>query len=152
MRIIVSLITLWIFIFSMGCQTNPVGTDTPLENIASPVSPPNQGDVTQMPTSIPRPSYTGLQALIEKAKADLAQRLAVSANEIGLVEATGVTWPDSSLGCPQKGMLYTQVLTPGYLILLEHAGTTFEYHASSRDYITTCENPSPPVPGSPGNT
>ena len=70
MRIIVSLITLWIFIFSMGCQTNPVGTDTPLENIASPVSPPNQGDVTQMPTSIPRPSYTGLQALIEKAKAE----------------------------------------------------------------------------------
>ena len=74
MRILISLITVCMLIFTVGCQTNSVG------NIASPVSPPNQGDVTQMPTSIPRPSYTGLQALIEKAKSDLAQRLAVSAN------------------------------------------------------------------------
>lgn len=152
MRIIVSLITVCMFIFSVGCQANSVGTETPLENIASPASPPDQGDITQMPSSIPTPSFAELQALIEKAKEHLAQRLAVSANEIDLVEATGVTWPDSSVGCPQKGMLYTQVLTPGYLILLEHGGNTFEYHASSRDYVTTCENPSPPVPGSPGNT
>ena len=104
-----------------------------------------------MPTS-PLPVDAGLQNLIEKARADLANRLTVSANEISLVEATSVTWPDSSLGCPQEGMVYTQVLTPGYLILLEQGGTTFEYHAGNRDTITTCENPSLPVPGSPGNT
>lgn len=104
-----------------------------------------------MPTS-PLPVDAGLQNLIEKARADLANRLTVSANEISLVEATSVTWPDSSLGCPQEGMVYTQVLTPGYLILLEQGGNTFEYHASSGDTIVTCDNPSPPVPGSPGNT
>jgi hypothetical protein len=140
------------FILEVGCQANSDGRETPLENIASPASPPDQGDLTQMPSPTTTPSLTGLNALIEKAKEHLAQRLAVSANEIGLVEATGVTWPDSSLGCPKKGMLYTQVLTPGYLILLEYGGNTFEYHASSRDYVTTCENPSPPVPGSPGST
>ena len=152
MHIVVSLITICMSIFSVGCQATPVDTETPLDNISSPVSPPNQGDITQMPSSTPTPSFPGLQALIEKAKEHLAQRLAVSTSEIGLIEATSVTWPDSSLGCPQAGMVYTQVLTPGYLILLEHGGTMFEYHASNRDSITTCENPSPPVPGSPGNT
>jgi hypothetical protein len=147
MRIAVGLVTTWIFIISVGCQANSITS----ESIASPVSPPSQGEITQMPTT-PLPVDAGLQNLIEKAKADLANRLAVSANEISLIEATSVTWPDSSLGCPQEGMVYTQVLTPGYLILLEHGGTAFEYHASSRDTIVTCDNPSPPVPGSPGNT
>ena len=147
MRIAVSLVTIWIFIISVGCQANQI---TP-ESIASPMPPPSQGEITQMPTS-PLPVDAGLSILIEKAKADLANRLTVSANEISLVEVTSVTWSDSSLGCPQEGMVYAQVLTPGYLILLEHGGTTFEYHASSRDSIVTCDNPSPPVPGSPGNT
>ena len=105
-----------------------------------------------MTPSLPIVTPSGLESLIEKAKEHLAQRLAVSTNEISLVEAKSVMWPDSSLGCPQEGMVYTQVLTPGYLILLEHGGHTYEYHASSRDYVTTCANPSPPMPGSPDNT
>ena len=149
MRFAVRLITLWSLVIGVGCQSNPITTS---ERITSPVPPPAQGDITQMPSSIPLPLDAKLQALVEKAKADLANRLAVSTNDIRLVEATGVTWPDSSLGCPQEGMVYTQVLTPGYLILLEQGGTTYEYHASSSDTIVTCDNPSPPVPGMPGNT
>ena len=148
MRFAVRLITLWTFISSVGCQANLI---TP-EIIDSPVPPVVQGDITQMPSSIPLPLDARLQSLVEKAKAHLANRLAVSTNKISLIEATSVTWPDSSLGCPQQGMVYTQVLTAGYLILLEQGGNTFEYHASSGDTIVTCDNPSPPVPGSPGNT
>ena len=29
-----------------------------------------------------------------------------------------VEWPDSSLGCPQQGRSYLQVITPGYLVSL----------------------------------
>lgn len=152
MRIVVSLITLWVFVLSVGCQANPVDTETPLENISSPVSPPTQGDTTQMTPSLPTPADGGLQSLIETAKADLAQRLAVSVNEIILVEATSVVWPDASLGCPQEGMAYAQVLTPGYLIRLESGNKEFEYHASKGTFITYCENPSPPIPGTPENT
>jgi hypothetical protein len=56
------------------------------------------------------------------------------------------------LGCPQKGMAYAEVLTPGYLILLEYGGTTYEYHASQGGTVVTCKNPSPPVLATPGNT
>ena len=150
MRIVVSLIIF--LIFTLGCQANSVGTENSSESVSTPVSPLTQESSTQMTPSLSTVTPSGLESLIEKAKEHLAQRLAVSTNEINLVEATSVTWPDSSLGCPQDGMVYAQVLTPGYLILLEHGGNRYEYHASSRDYVTTCENPSPPVPGSPGNT
>ena len=104
-----------------------------------------------MTPSLPGSSDPGLKNLVDKAMADLAQRLAVSAEEIVLLEATGVTWPDGSLGCPQEGMAYAQVLTPGYLIRLRSGDQEFEYHASRGTEVVYCENPMPPVEGTPGD-
>ena len=105
-----------------------------------------------MTPSLSPPADPGLQSLIEKAKADLSQRLSISADNIVVVEATSVIWPDSSLGCPQEGMAYAQVLTPGYLILLEYRDNKYEYHAGKDTSITYCESPTPPVSGTPENT
>ncbi|HEX5838414.1 MAG TPA: hypothetical protein VFY26_11335 [Anaerolineales bacterium] len=97
------------------------------------------------------PADPTLQHLIEAAKADLAQRLSVTATEIVLAEASSVVWPDGSLGCPKEGMQYAQVLTPGYLIRLQSEDRIFEYHASKGTTVIYCENPSPPVEGTPGD-
>jgi hypothetical protein len=110
----------------------------------------SQGDA-QMTPSLPAPGDAGLQSLIETAKEDLAQRLSLSVTQINLIEAKALTWPDSSLGCPQPGMAYTQILTPGYLILLEADRKVYEYHANRDTYVIFCKNPSPPVPGMPGD-
>lgn len=112
---------------------------------------PTEGNVIEMTATSPTPADPGLQNLIEKAKTDLAQRLAVPVNEILLLQAESVTWPDASLGCPQEGMLYAQVLTPGYLIRFQYGNQVFEYHAGTSTSIVYCENPSPPVPGTPGD-
>ncbi len=90
--------------------------------------------------------------LIEKAKEDLAQRLSIPTSDISLSDAKDVIWPDSSLGCPQEGMLYAQVLTPGYLIKLKYDEREFEYHTGRESSLTYCENPLPPVEGTPYNT
>lgn len=95
------------------------------------------------------PFSSGLENLIEKAREDLAQRLSIATKEISLVESREVVWPDASLGCPQPGMAYAEVLTPGYLILLEANNKEYEYHASRGTEIVYCENPNPPVPGTP---
>lgn len=105
---------------------------------------PTQGDNIQMTQSIP-----GLQGLIEKAKEDLAKRLSITVIEINVAEATEVIWPDSSLGCPQEGMAYAEVLTPGYLIMLEYANKQYEYYADKDSYVIFCTNPTPPLPGAP---
>jgi len=112
---------------------------------------PSQEHETQTNPSLPIPAVPGLQSLVERAKAALAQRLAVSVNEIILSEAASVVWPDSSLGCPEEGKTYSQVLTPGYLILLEHDGNKFEYHTNIHNYFFHCENPTPPILETPAN-
>jgi hypothetical protein len=119
-----------------------------LTPFADPLSaPPTQGDITPM-----IPSTFNLEKLITKATEDLAQRLAISSSQISLINATEVMWPNASLGCPQDGMVYADVLTPGYLLILGYNGNTFEYHTGRDSAISTCKDPSPPVQGVPWNT
>jgi hypothetical protein len=110
----------------------------------TPLYLPTQGNDSQM-----TPSAPALQNLIEKAKDDLTKRLSITATEINVAKAAEVTWPDSSLGCPQEGMLYAQILTPGYLILLEYANNLYEYHAGRGSAVIYCTNPTPPLPDTP---
>jgi len=98
------------------------------------------------------PSASGQESLIDIAKQDLAQRLAVPASDISVVDAREVTWSDGSLGCPQPGMMYAQVLTPGYLVKLVYDGREYEYHAGKDKALSLCKNPSPPVEGAPADT
>jgi hypothetical protein len=95
------------------------------------------------PTSLSS-SESNLQILIDKAKEDLAQHVSSSVAQINLVEATEVEWSDSSLDCPQPGMTYLQVITPGYRILLEVDGQEYEYHSNRDAYVVLCENRAPP--------
>jgi hypothetical protein len=92
---------------------------------------------TQPPSSGPS-TPTGP---VDQAKADLARRLAVPVAEVRLVSSTEVTWPDSSLGCPEPGMHYAQVLTNGTRIILSAAGKQYEYHSGPRRAPFLCENP-----------
>jgi hypothetical protein len=133
----------------VGCSqmitpNSPLGTKYVTETQEIPISP-TEGDATQMTPSLPTPADPGLQSLIEKAKEDLAQRLAISVTQSNLVEVAEIEWSDSSLGCPQPGMDYLQVITPGYLILLEVNAQTYEYHSNRDTYFVYCENQSPPI-------
>lgn len=71
----------------------------------------------------------GLQPYIDTAVADLAERLSIDAGQIAVSSATLKVWPDTSLGCPQPGMRYTQVPTDGALIVLTVDGKPYNYHA-----------------------
>lgn len=67
--------------------------------------------------------------LIDRAKAELAGTARVSAEQIEVVSVEQVEWSDSSLGCPKGGMMYAQVITPGYKIVLSAGGSTYEFHS-----------------------
>lgn len=90
------------------------------------------------PTSAP----TGAAAL---AAEDLADRLGVAVDVVEVTRVEEVTWRDASLGCPQPGMAYAQVLTNGTLVVLEVDGTTYEYHAGGPRAPFLCENPQAPL-------
>jgi len=124
----------------------PVTTFSPLATTTM------QGDSPTMPSIHSTPTISDLQSLIEKAKTDLAQRLSISIDQINGIEAKAVVWSNSSLGCPQPGMVYAEVLTPGYLILVNANGQDYEYHAGKGADIFYCESPLPPIDGVLDNT
>lgn len=113
---------------------------------------------TPMPTEDTRPRSPGAveqpamapaeQALAAPAIADLAARLGVSPDEITVVEATEVMWPDASLGCPAPDMMYAQVVTEGILVVLEVDGQTYEYHGRTPDDLFLC-GPDGPLSAAP---
>lgn len=68
----------------------------------------------------------GQQAL--EARKDLAQRLGVSAGEIRIASARARTWPDRSLGCPEKGVEYPEEPVKGFVLTLAHGQRRYTYH------------------------
>ncbi len=94
------------------------------EMMAEPIWPEGQGEAQGERAVGPA------AGLVAQAVADLAGRLAIAADAIQVRSVEAVEWPDASLGCPQPGMMYAQVITPGYRIVLEAAGRAYEYHSS----------------------
>ena len=103
---IVGLLTLSVLTACAALPTKPA---------FSPLSP--------LATPAPQPDHRDL------AVADLAARLSVNPAAITVQVVEPIEWPDASLGCPQPGMMYAQVVTPGYRIVLEVNGKSYEYHA-----------------------
>lgn len=85
------------------------------------------------------PPDPALQGLVVQAKEDMAKRLSIGVEQISLVEAEAVEWPNASLGCPEPGKAYAQVATPGYRIVLETLGESYEYHSDSEQRVICCE-------------
>ena len=128
-----------------------IALSTPSPEKIKPSHIPTQGDTPNMAPIPSTPVAPGLQSLIEKAKEDLAHRLSIPTTQINVLDTRDVTWSNSSLGCPQPGMVYADVITPGYLLLLNANGQDYEYHAGKSSEFFYCENPTPPVPGMSGD-
>jgi len=74
------------------------------------------------------------------ARADLARRLGLKTEAIiAVVSVEAVDWPSTALGCPQPGLMYAQVITPGYLVILIAQGERYEYHTDMGRQAVLCE-------------
>lgn len=80
---------------------------------------------------------------VERAIDDLSRRQGTDRSKVIVDNVENVEWRDSSLGCPQPGMMYAQVVTPGFRIVLQLDGVRHTYHADLNRRVTLCENPHP---------
>ena len=64
------------------------------------------------------------------ATLSLAETLQVTEAQISLISLQSVTWRSGALGCPKPGMMYTQALVPGVLVLFKVGESVYRYHAS----------------------
>ncbi len=111
-----------ILAMALACQTppaasNPQGSGTPESGSPEPAAPEEA------------------RSLVELAKSDLSRRKNIPAEQIKLVSIEEVTWPNGSLGYPKPGMVYIQVLIPGYRIVLSDGTDTYEYHTDQNKRI-----------------
>lgn len=83
-----------------------------------------------------------LAKLVPQARADLAQRLSIPEDDVEVVGAKRVTWRDSSLGCPEEGTFYMQMLQAGALIELRAGREVYPYHSNLEGPPFYCEHPS----------
>jgi hypothetical protein len=79
---------------------------------------------------------------VAAAKADLVGRLGVTEEDIVVKSVEAIQWRDTSLGCPQLGMIYAQVITPGFRVVLEVEGQAYEYHTDGGQSVVLCEEES----------
>lgn len=100
----------------------------------TPASPPTVAEKTAvMETLPPEPSATPLSnsgkplpAAAAAAVQVIAKQQTIAAEKITVKSITPVDWPDGCLGAAKPGMLCTQAIVPGYRVMLEANGKTYE--------------------------
>ena len=95
---------------------------------SSSVQPP------QVPGGSPSGNIALPTSVIEPVVADVAKLAGVPADQVTVISAEAVTFPDGSLGCPQPGMVYTQALVDGYKIIAEAGGKTYDYRGTGSTF------------------
>lgn len=127
-----------------GCTSIPAegpalpATAAPAAPTSAPTTPPEEAPVKENPT--PTPAYDpAMEPLVQAAMDDLARRLGIPPEEIIVVEAQAVVWPDAAMGCPQPDMMYIQVPQDGAFIQLSAGGKTYNYHSGGSREVFLCE-------------
>lgn len=122
--LIVSIKAVSVF-FGINIKTVPTPIPTPTSSVKK-ILPPDAA-------SLPRQIY------LDMAKADLVNKLKINQQVIKEVKVEERSWNDTSLGCPEKGKMYPQVITPGFVITLSAIGETYIYHAGL-DRVVSCSS------------
>jgi hypothetical protein len=119
---------------------------TPAPPTAMPTATPRPPTPSPAPAELPSPAVSVPSAAsqaIDPARADLAARLSVPLDQVQLVSAEAVDWPDASLGCPQPGMMYAQVITRGFKLTFQVNNQQYTYHGDDSGYFFLCEQGQP---------
>jgi hypothetical protein len=116
--------------------TVEAGETRQLSPLPLPVQPGPIGEPDPVPGEVP-------EDLLTKILTDLQEREGIDREEIVIERAEAVVWRDGSLGCPKPGMMYLQVLTPGYFVVLRVGDDLYNYHASESEYFFLCEQSLP---------
>ncbi|MGC9400131.1 MAG: FG-GAP repeat domain-containing protein [Anaerolineae bacterium] len=86
-------------------------------------------------------------APLAAAREDLAQRLDVALDKVTVESVSPTEFPDASLGAPEPGQMYAQVVTPGYVITLTVEGQTYRYHGAGERAVAVPIEATPPPTG-----
>jgi hypothetical protein len=91
---------------------------------------------TPSPVVIPIPPDAA--GAVDAARQAAVSHLGIGPDQLQVSQVEAHQWPDSSLGCPQPGLLYSQIVTPGFLVVLSSGTHQLEYHTDMRSRVVLC--------------
>lgn len=119
----------------------------------TPVAPPTRIPAPRVTEAEPAgaavPSASVPREIRRAVVVDAARRFKVAESAVVLGQAEQVTWSDGSLGCPQRGQVYTQNLVAGYRVVVITNEGRMVYHTDSHGNVVTCGasmTTAPPMP------
>jgi len=130
--ITVAVLIIIIIILSNNLNSDSTDYNAVNPQFATPTpTPPEKDDYVPADTPTPQPTPTpevpGFGGLF---MAELSNKLNIKSSNIKLISYEDFIFNDSSLGCPEPGKFYTQVLTPGWKMQFEADGNIYEYHSN----------------------
>jgi hypothetical protein len=109
-------------------QSETVPSTATPEAVTSPLRPEDETAASPLLSDIDE--LGGAEEIGRALKPLVAEDVGVAPTALKLVEAEAVEWADASLGCPQPGMYYAQMITPGWRFIYEDdAGERYDIRA-----------------------
>ena len=71
---------------------------------------------------------------------DAARRTNIEPASVEVIAVENRSWSDGSLGCPELGMFYPQVITPGFRIQLNADRQRLDYRLDTTGYFKLCRD------------
>jgi hypothetical protein len=85
-------------------------------------------------------------AAVTLARETVAARFSVPLDQIRTITVSPAQWRDSSLGCPERGMIYTPALSSGYVLILRDGEREHVVHVGGGRAVICNSKPDPKPP------
>jgi len=133
-----------LILLTVLAATAACATDAPKGGgVAPPTRIPDPQEAVLAPAG-EQVSTTAIPREVRRAVvADAAKRFNVAESAVVLTSAEQVTWPDGSLGCPEPGRMYTQMLVEGFRVSAKTTEGELLYHTDSRGNVANCASGKP---------
>jgi len=90
------------------------------------------------PNNILEPALTDNE-YVDMSINELSRQKKINKDRIAIKEVTKRDWGNSSLGCPKPGKIYSEMITPGYSIVLTLDNSDYFFHAGLNK-VVLCQN------------
>jgi hypothetical protein len=126
-----------------GDIVDPEAAASGTTGVAAAADPEDRPEPEDLPETVTVTTPTGVTgevptALLARVLDDLAARTGLARNEVSTAIDEAVIWPDGSLGCPSPGQIYEMAPVAGYRVLLQAAGSSYDYHLADSGYFVLC--------------
>ncbi len=138
------ILALGLLLVSCGAAGTPTGSTSAGQTATVPTVElkPAPPAATNTPASAATPMAPG--SVEAKVATALGKKVGGDITKLALTAKDAQDWPDSALGCPAPGMMYSQVVTPGFKLTYSDDTQTYDVHTDqSGARAVLCQNNRP---------